>query len=202
MRHVDQRQNLVEFLLGVDAAGILVGLDGQPEDGGGETCIDEIEDVADDVDLLDSSLARSSVAVRLEELRGGACEEGGDFSLPFRGMKTFGKTCAQDLARLCRWGFENDCVGEGLLGYGVGSNGDRWRGADGFLPSVLVCITEVFQDEEVLGGHDEGVVCVDGVAFEVVGECAQDELVEDTAVVYITVKEDFVVSENTSARPV
>lgn len=91
-------------------------------------------------------------------------------------------------------GGDGNAVDKDRFGYLVKSDHDRGGVALGFIPGVVGGGPEVVVDLLVLGGDDKGVVGVDGVVLEVVGEGAEDELVHDVALADFVVGVGFVVA--------
>lgn len=58
----------------------------------------------------------------------------------------------------------------------------------------MACTAEISEDLLVLRGDRHGVVGVYRVAFKVVGECAEEQLVADAALFYIEVILDLIVA--------
>lgn len=90
-------------------------------------------------------------------------------------------------------GGDGNVVGKDCFGYLVKFDYD-WGGVVlGFILGVVGGGFEVVVDLFVFGGDDKGVVGVDGVVLEVVGEGVEDEFVYDVVLVDFVVGVGFVV---------
>ena len=85
-------------------------------------------------------------------------------------------------------------VFEDLLGRFVGSQVDPERDECRTVPRVVRFPSKVLHDYLIFAGNCHGIVGVNGVRFEVVGERSQCQLIEYAALVYAEVMVAFAVS--------
>lgn len=196
----DGGQGHVQLVLGEDALGVVRGLQRQREDVGGEVGVGEVTEVASDVDLVSASEAAGLLT---EQLQGYVLVEGLDLLVPFLRRQGLGdgllllgserRVTSQQLlvasfaedegGNLTPEGTEVGGLFDNALDVGVGRQVDLGWSVRGAIVRVVRFSAEVLHDVAVLAGDGHGVVGVDGVGLEVVGEGTEAELVEDAALI-------------------
>ncbi|KAI6756178.1 hypothetical protein HG530_011914 [Fusarium avenaceum] len=202
--HKDNRQDLVELLLGENTLGILFRLERQVEHARYEMRVRNVTHVTDDIDLrlprklvrlaLDQLLRRRRVE-RLDRVAPGVIVQQSAHALPLlrvqlrvaREHEAPAALAHEVLEALLPADAVLSLVLEDVLGRSVADDVDARGCRCGTAKVEAVYTLDVREDLVVLCGYDHWVVRVDRVALEVLRESAQEELVEYAAMVDIEI---------------